>query len=91
MKLTINNTTIDLTNKDGKVFANTKDIADVFEKRNKDVMDKVDLTILSLPEYSRKYRSSTYTQENGKASPMYELDRDMFSIVVMGFTGAKAS
>jgi Rha family phage regulatory protein len=91
MELTINNTTIDLTNKDGKVFANTKDIADVFEKRNSAVMEK----IKSLPDYEEllaepKIGVGFYTDENNQQREMIELDRDIFSVIVMGFTGDKA-
>lgn len=63
-------------------------IAKVFGKRHADVMrvirDKEPLF------GQRNFAQSSYTNEQRKQQPMYLLDRDFFSFIVMGFTGAKA-
>ena len=89
---TINNTEVVLsTNEDTtQVFTDTRAIAKVFDKRNADVMKSVDELLKLKPELNEKLRSTTYIANNGKENKTYELDRDMFSLVVLGFTGAKA-
>lgn len=81
-----------VTAKDGAVFANSRDIAAYFEKRHDHVLDAIDelssqLTGDGVPEF----RETPYTHpQNGQTYRSYDMDRDGFTLLAMGFTGAKA-
>lgn len=85
------------------VFADTHDTARVnslfvarfFEKNHKDVLR--DIRNITEPtsglseEFSRRnFAPSKYTDERGKKQPCFEMTRDGFTLLAMGYTGAKA-
>lgn len=85
------------------VFADTHDTARVnslfvakfFEKNHKDVLR--DIRNITEPtsglseEFSRRnFEPSKYTDERGKKQPCFEMTRDGFTLLAMGYTGAKA-
>jgi len=67
-------------------------IAVHFEKRHERVLDAIRRIIADLPpEFSQhNFVLAEYIDEQGKPRPMYQLTRDAFSLVAMGFTGKKA-
>jgi Rha family phage regulatory protein len=72
----------------------SRDIASVFEKRHDHVLRDIekiikDLNSLSIRDQPR-IGESIYRNSRGKTYTMYQLDRDAFSLLVMGFTGKKA-
>lgn len=76
------------------VRTNSRTVAEVFEKQHKDVLAALDDLIEKKPEL--RGRNFTLTEERAKIGAavrtlrFYEMDRDGFSLVAMGFTGAKA-
>lgn len=68
------------------------DIAGKFGKRHCDVLRAIQKIITELfPEFTeRNFALSDYTDETGRKLPMFNLTRDAFSLVVMGFTGKEA-
>ena len=69
-------------------------VAEDFGKRHKDVIRAIENAILTERNFAPSespFRKSYYTDESGKRNPMYYLNRDGFSFVVMGFTGKKAA
>ncbi len=85
--LVINNIEVSLISKDGKVFATSLDVAKVFEKEHKNVLRDVS----NMSERARlNFELKSYLSLNNKEMPMYEMNRDGFSFLVMGFTGEKA-
>ncbi|MBP1543175.1 MAG: Rha family transcriptional regulator [Oscillospiraceae bacterium] len=85
------------------VFADAKDTARVnslfvakfFEKRHDHVLR--DIAKITAPksglseEFSRgNFAPSKYKDSTGRMSPCYEMTRDGFTLLVMGYTGAKA-
>jgi anti-repressor protein len=89
MSITINGVNVKLTSRDGKVFATSLDVANVFEKEHKDVLR----AIRDLPQDNFNGRNFTlvdYYDKKGEKRPSYELTRDGFSLIIMGFTGEKA-
>ncbi|WP_169785164.1 Rha family transcriptional regulator [Campylobacter curvus] len=87
--ITINNQQISLETKGERVFTTSLDIAKVFEKRHKNVLQ----TITGLPQDAftgLKIKPSEYTDSTGRGLPMYNITRDGFAMLVMGFTGSKA-
>jgi len=73
-----------------RTITNSLNIAATFGKQHKNVLR--DIESLDVPEdFGRlNFEPSNYLNEQGKSQPMYEITRDGFSILVMGFTGAKA-
>jgi Rha family phage regulatory protein len=81
-----------LTVIDGKAIVTSLHIADVFGKVHKNVLQNIEVLLGDCPpEFSRlNFQPSDYTDERGKVQPMYNLTRDGFTLVAMGFNGAKA-
>lgn len=79
---------------DGKVTTTSLKIAEVFGKLHKNILR--DIESLQVPDNWHKLNfepsSTTQKMPNGgtKNIPMYHITRDGFTILVMGFTGAKA-
>lgn len=75
---------------DGHATTTSINIAKVFGKRHNDVLR--DIRNLEIPEQFslRNFAPSEYKNPRGKVCPMYEMTRDGFSLIVMGFTGKKA-
>ncbi len=82
--------TLVLTNKQGKDVTTSLIIAEVFEKDH----DKVcrDIRNLSCSQEFRaaNFGDSSYISSQGKQLPMYEMTKDGFSFLVMGYTGPRA-
>lgn len=75
-----------------QVTTNSKTIAEVFGKTHHHVCR--DIEKLEIPEDFRaaNFGASTYRSKNknGQILPMYNITRDGFTLLAMGFTGAKA-
>jgi len=77
--------------KDGEVFANSRDVAVYFGRAHSVVLRAIrnlvsqepDLGVLNLASFKNK-------DLTGESTSHYEMDRDGFTLLVMGFTGAKA-
>jgi Rha family phage regulatory protein len=65
-------------------------IAAKFGKQHKDVLRKIEA--LGAPDEftKRNFTLSEYQDSTGRALPSYELTRDGFALLVMGFTGKRA-
>jgi len=75
--------------------ANSRKIAEVFGKRHDNVLRDIQELVNSLlkieePNWQRNFIESTYN-DRGKKYPEYLLTRDGFTLLAMGFTGAKAA
>lgn len=68
------------------------DVAETFEKLHKDVLESIRSiqSDLSIAEFSALFYESEYKASNGKSNPMYYINRDGFTLLVMGYTGQKA-
>ena len=75
---------------DGHATTTSINIAKVFGKRHNDVLR--DIRNLEIPEQFslRNFALSDFRSERGKTYPMYEITRDGFTLLAMGFTGRKA-
>lgn len=79
--------------KDGKVFANSRDVADFFGKNHRDVMRSIDALLQSEPDLGvRNFAQGVYLlPETGpQRHRCFDMDRDGFTLLAMGFTGPKA-
>nr|DAY23090.1 MAG TPA: regulatory protein [Caudoviricetes sp.] len=72
-----------------EVFTDTLKIAEVFEKNHHNVLR----LISRLPKddfFRRNFKENSYLNKQNKSQPYYNLTRDGFSLLIMGFTGEKA-
>lgn len=81
----------------GKIVTTSVAVASYFHKRHDHVMDKIRSIMRDCePAYRLpNFRETSYQRENpnggdGISTAMYELTRDAFVLIVMGFTGKKA-
>ncbi|AQW85597.1 phage regulatory protein, Rha family [Campylobacter pinnipediorum subsp. caledonicus] len=87
--ISINNISVDFKVVGNEIFANSLQIAEVFGKNHRDILS----TIRALPNddfREHNFQSSFYINSQNKKQPCYNLTRDGFSLLVMGFTGEKA-
>ena len=77
--------------KNDEAVTTSLQVADVFGKRHTHVLDKIG-QLINEPKIGlvEMFKKSTYTDAKGERRPMYYINRDGFSLLVMGFTGKKA-
>ncbi len=73
-----------------KITTTSKNIADVFGKKHKDVLEAIRALDLPVEFNGRNFAPVEYRDAKGEKRPMIEMTRDGFTILVMGFTGPKA-
>ncbi|WP_234887973.1 Rha family transcriptional regulator [Aeromonas caviae] len=77
----------------GKPITTSMKVAEVFGKRHDDVLRKIRNLECSVEFTARNFSVCSKNNElqNGKPQPFYEMTKDGFMFLVMGFTGAKAA
>lgn len=65
-------------------------VAEKFEKNHQHILESIDKLTVENSTVANMFKLSKYKAENGHQYRMYEMDRDGFSLLVMGFTGEKA-
>jgi len=67
-------------------------VAEHFQKRHTEVLRSIrSITPEVAPEFNeRNFASVEYADEKGEMRPMYQLSRDGFTLLAMGFAGKKA-
>ncbi len=78
---------------DGHAYCTSLDIAQHFHKRHDNVVEAIRRKITQCSsEFSLlNFKESTRQNSRGKSIPIFELTRDGFAIVAMGFTGPEAT
>ncbi len=82
--------------REGKVFANSRDVAAYFEKEHKHVLEAVDnLLKNNMAEFSAMenwfvIQHDAHPTVPGRTVRSFDMTRDGFTLLAMGFTGAKA-
>ncbi|PJI67020.1 Rha family transcriptional regulator [Serratia sp. TKO39] len=75
----------------GQAVTTTRSVSDFFGKRHADVIRRVE-TIDCSPEFTeRNFALSNYQDPTGRTLPMYQITKNGFVFLVMGFTGKKAA
>lgn len=79
-------------NKEEKTVVSSLDVAETFEKEHKHVLEDVRRISdnLDTAEFSALFYETEYKASNGKRNPMYLMNRDGFTLLVMCYTGEKA-
>ena len=72
-----------------QVVVSSRQIADNFGKQHKDVLESIRGILAAENSATKFFHESTF-ENRGKQYPEYLMNRDGFSLLVMGFTGEKA-
>ena len=75
---------------DGQVVVSSRRVAEHFDKQHKHVLDAIENIKAENSAVTPMFCETTYTAGTGKAYKEYLMNRDGFSLLVMGFTGKKA-
>jgi len=80
-----------VTIKKGKAITSSRDVAVGFEKRHGDVLRDIDNLLKNLTSANlRWFIRSDYADEKGETRRAYDMTRDGFTLLAMGFTGQRA-
>ncbi len=76
----------------GTPVASSLDVAKVFGKEHFNVLQSIEKLLEDVPEdfNALNFQGVEYTDAKGEKRPMYNLTRDAFTLLAMGFTGKKA-
>jgi len=80
---------INILNQDGQLVVTSRQVAGDFEKEHKHVLESI-RNLIAENSAVKNMIIESYYEVRGKQYPEYLLTRDGFSLLVMGFTGAKA-
>ncbi|WP_369794952.1 Rha family transcriptional regulator [Serratia sp. Ag1] len=81
----------EITIVDGHAVTTSIALAEYFHKLHKDVLRKIECLECS-PEFTgRNFTLSDYIDPTGRKLPCYQITRDGFAFLAMGFTGKKAA
>lgn len=83
---------IKTVNKEEVTVVTSLDVAETFGKEHKNVLADIRniQSDISSAEFSALFYEEAYIASNGKKNPMYYMNRDGFTLLVMGYTGEKA-
>lgn len=73
-----------------QVLTNSLLVAEKFGKSHKDVIRSIKELLTSAQNCANLFIESEYPDTYGRMQPMYVMNRDGFSLLVMGFTGKEA-
>lgn len=79
--------------KNDEAVCDSLQVAEKFEKRHADVIRAIENLIKNDPTQNcvRCFKKGKYKDAKGELRPMYLMNRDGFTFLVMGFTGNKAN
>lgn len=75
----------------GKVVTSSLAVAEYFRKPHKDVLAKISRLDCTVEFTERNFSLSEYTDCSGRKLPCYQITRDGFAFLAMGFTGKRAA
>lgn len=80
-----------VTVENGRAVTTSVAVAEYFRKMHKDVLKKIDNIDCSVEFSERNFAPAEYTDEQGKKRPAYQITKNGFVFLVMGFTGKRAA
>jgi len=80
-----------VTNQNGKPLTTSKVVADSFGKIHRDVMRSIKNLDCSDEFRERNFAQSSYVSPQNKTLDCFEITRDGFAFLCMGFTGEKSA
>ncbi|EOR9296479.1 TPA: Rha family transcriptional regulator [Escherichia coli] len=75
----------------GKVVTSSLSVASYFRKQHKNVIQKIASLECSAEFTELNFQPSDYTDVSGRKLPCYQITRDGFAFLAMGFTGKRAT
>lgn len=75
----------------GQAVTSSLAVAEYFRKPHKDVLAKIPRMDCSVEFTERNFSLSDYTDTSGRKLPCYNITRDGFAFLAMGFTGKRAA
>ncbi|WP_425585420.1 Rha family transcriptional regulator [Yokenella regensburgei] len=81
----------EITVHNGRPVTTSISVANFFQKLHKDVLRKISMLESSPAFNQRNFAPVEYLDEKGEKRPAYEMTRNGFIFLVMGFTGKKAA
>ena len=79
-----------LYEKDNKIFCDSLQIAETFNKRHDNILGDIKRLNCSSEFRLLNFKESSYKNNQNKNQPMYLLTKDGFVLLVMGYTGKNA-
>jgi Rha family phage regulatory protein len=76
-----------VTMKGGKLIASSVDVAKTFGKNHFDVLKAIRNVLLKEPSLERNFAAFKINDLTGESTSHFEMDRDGFSLLAIGFTG----
>lgn len=74
----------------GQPTVTSREVAEHFKKEHRHVIESIRSIISENSELTSMFYETTYTAGTGRAYPMYQMNRDDFTLLAMGFTGKDA-
>lgn len=74
----------------GQPTVSSREVAEHFGKRHCDVLESIKNITTENSVVTSMFYETTYTAGTGKSYPMYQMNRDGFTLLAMGFTGKAA-
>lgn len=74
----------------GQKMVSSRDVSRNFDKEHKDVLDSIRQLLAAENSATKSMFYETTFENRGKQYPMYLMNRDGFTLLVMGYTGSKA-
>lgn len=79
-----------LQNKEGEILASSREVAERFGKLNKNVNQSIKNLMVENSTVKNMFIETEYKSSRGRMEVEYLMNRDGFSLLVMGFTGKEA-
>ncbi|HFW4797493.1 TPA: Rha family transcriptional regulator [Salmonella enterica subsp. diarizonae serovar 60-67:z35:-] len=80
-----------VTVENGRAVTTSQAVADYFHKRHDNVIQKIKSLDCSAKFTALNFKVSDYTDTTGRKLPSYQITKDGFVFLAMGFTGKKAA
>jgi Rha family phage regulatory protein len=90
MKLIASQKEVQIVEKVNRLWVSSVDLADHFGKEHKNVLRKIQSLGCSKKFTQLNFAPSEYKDSTGRTLPSYDITRDGFTILIMGFTGRAA-
>ena len=81
---------IKTVNKEEVTVVTSLDVADTFEKRHDHVLRDVEKLKKDIPNFGEMFFETTMPDSYGRSQKAFLMNRDGFTLLVMGYTGEKA-
>lgn len=83
-------TEIILQTNNNQPVANSRQVAEHFDKQHGHVLRDIENLKISLSNFGEYFFQTTYTNERGREYPEFLINHDGFTLLAMGFTGSEA-